>query len=447
MTSIPPPSFASGLGRRTLVIVAAAGLLAAPALLLRAFCVGESCRRQAAPEVRAPFCSLDPQLRRLLADGYRQGRSPEVLVVTSEDATVAGATGLEDLSAPWPSVEDVDAGRVPLVFQGAGIDPAAEVPAATPLVDLAPTAAAILDVRVPHPGVRSGEAIPGVAAGGPARLVVLVVWKGVGSDDLEASPAAWPTLRRLLREAAGTLDARVGSLPLDPTAVLTTIGTGGLPREHGITGSTLRNEEGKAVPAWGRGAPYSVIAALGDDLDEVLGQRPLVGLVGASALDRGVIGKDWHLRTDQDEVVLKDRAVRQADAAADLLAGGYGADDVPDLLAVVMHDRVPAMDRALQRVVQAVPPSTAVVVTSTGPLAAEEAVGADRIRAEVEGAGAGLTEAVAVGGLFLDQDVLVEADASQEDVIRALRGIRASIGGPMFADVFGGRAVEFGRYC
>ncbi|HEX6207049.1 MAG TPA: hypothetical protein VF058_01700, partial [Actinomycetota bacterium] len=155
MTSIPPPSFASSLGRRTLVIVAAAGLIAAPALLLRAFCVGESCRRQAAPEVRAPFCSLDPQLRRLVADGYRQGRSPEVLVVTSEDATVAG--GLENLSAPWPSVGDVDAGRVPLVFHGAGIDPAAEVPTATPLVDLAPTAAAILDVRVPHPGVRSGE--------------------------------------------------------------------------------------------------------------------------------------------------------------------------------------------------------------------------------------------------------------------------------------------------
>ncbi|HEX6263568.1 MAG TPA: hypothetical protein VF097_12050, partial [Actinomycetota bacterium] len=287
-----------------------------------------------------------------------------------------------------------------------------------------------------------------VAAGGPARLVVLVVWKGVGSDDLEASPAAWPTLRRLLREAAGTLDARVGSLPLDPTAVLTTIGTGGLPREHGITGSTVRNEEGQAVPAWGRGAPYSVIAALGDDLDEVLGLRPFVGLVGTSALDRGVIGKDWHLRTDEDDVVLEDRAVRQADAAADLLAGGYGADDVPDLLAVVMHDRVPAMDRALQRIVQAVPPSTAIVVTSTGPLTTQEAMDADRIRAEVEGASAaGLTEAVAVGGLFLDQDVLVEGDASQEDAIRALRGIRATSGGPMFADVFGGRAVEFGRYC
>lgn len=443
MVSLPPQS---GLGRRTLGVVLAAGLLAAPALLLRAFCVGDSCRTQAAPQVRAPFCSLDEELRGLLTDGYRQGRSPDVLAVTLERGAVQGATGLG--AVPWPSTEDAAAGRVPLVFQGAGVGAGAGIPAGATLADVAPTIAAILDVEIPHPEVRSGTPIEGVPGGEAARLAVVVVWKGVGSDDLEGNPNAWPVLRRLLRDGAGTLDARVGSLPLDPTAILTTIGTGGLPREHGIIGATVRNDEGRAAKAWTEDAPFSVIAALGDDLDEVLRQRPRVGLIGTSHLDRGAIGRDWHLRTDRDDVVQARRAATQAEAAAQLFDEGYGADEVPDLLAVVMQDRVSAMDRALARIVELAPPSAAIIVTATGSTGGGGAVDAARIESDVERASApGLVETTAVGGVFLDQDVLVRSGAGQEEAIRSLRRMRGADGSPLFADAFGGRAVEFGEYC
>ena len=67
--------------------------------------------------------------------------------------------------------------------------------------------------------------------------------------------------------------ATAGSLPLDPTAVETTIGTGGLPSQHGITGTWVRNAQGRLVRAFGPGAPTPVIAALGDDLDQRDGRR------------------------------------------------------------------------------------------------------------------------------------------------------------------------------
>jgi hypothetical protein len=458
MTSPQPIASPSrDLGRRTMVAVLVAAVLGAPPLVMRLLCVGDLCREDAVAAPEIPFCSLDPALRRLLEDGFRDGRSPDVLAVTTE-AVVRGGAGQPRIAPPWPSTVADDAGRVPLVFHGTGVDPDAEVPGGTGLVDLAPTAAGIIGVERPHPEVRVGAPIPGVAAGDRPRLLLLVAWKGVGSRDLEARPDAWPTLRGLLEKGTGTIEAEVGSLPLDPTAVLTTIGTGGLPREHGITGGTVRNEEGRAVAAWGAEAPFSVISALGDDLDEVLGQEPRVGLVGTHALDRGLIGQDWYIETDEDdEIVAPGRPDRQVDAARELLTTGYGADEVPDLLAVAMADTIPRMDRALGDLLdaarEAAGGSVALAVTSTGSVRGRDG---DTIRAadlvrEVERRAVveegDLIEAMAVGGLFIDQDVLVEAGITENRAITALRGIEGPGGGRIMADVFSGRAVEFARFC
>jgi sialate O-acetylesterase len=46
--------------------------------------------------------------------------------------------------------------------------------------------------------------------------------------------------RPMLDDGAGTLEGETGSLPIDPAATLTTVGTGGLPSQHGITGSFVR---------------------------------------------------------------------------------------------------------------------------------------------------------------------------------------------------------------
>ena len=136
--------------------------------------------------------------------------------------------------------------------------------------------------------MRSGTAFAGVADGERPRLVLLVGWKGVGSSELETHRNDWPFLSSLLDEGRGPSTAR-GSLPLDPAATLTTIGTGGLPSQHGITGSFIRNGQGRVVQAFAPDAPVQIIATLADDLDHA-NPSTLVGLVATDERDRGIVG-------------------------------------------------------------------------------------------------------------------------------------------------------------
>jgi hypothetical protein len=434
--------------RRTLVVVAVALAVAAPAAVLRAMCVGAACR---AEPVRAtvPFCSLPDEVRGLLAAGFRDGRGPHVMAVAGGSVVGGTAVGLPIL---WPTPSPSD-GTVPLVFAGEGVAPGADVPGGTTLDSIAPTVAQAIRLDRPHPGVRSGRSLPGVAdpASRP-RLVMVVAWEGVGTDDLRARPNSWPNLRALRGHGAGTLRAEAGSLPLDPAAVLTTIGTGGLPRDHGITGTLVRNDRGKAVRAWSSRAPYSVIAGLGDDLDRRLGQRPRVGAVLTHISDRGIIGGTWYVDGDRDDVVVRrDGPMDQARAAAHLLRTGYGRDHIPDLLGVVMAGPVRRMDRALGRLVEAAERASKhrvlTVVVSTGP--GGHGIDAAEIEDQVEARlGQDVIEATAPGGLFLNQSLLASTGLPEDPVIRALRTLPdPDDGGRLLADVFPQVAVTFARFC
>jgi hypothetical protein len=446
-------------GRRTLTVLLVAAAVAAPAALLRALCVGRSCERAAAPAARIPFCSLPAGLRSQLQAGFRDGRSPEVLAVT-EGPAVQGSSALKyrEWNLPswppvlWPSTADSEPEEVPVVFWGAGVAPVG-IRGSPTLADVAPTIAEIIGLQRPHPEVRSGRPIPGVVTPGePPRLVLLLALKGIGTDDLErAAVHRWSEIGGLMDEGASTTSATTGSLPLDPAAVLTTIGTGGLPSEHGITGTLVRNDDGQLVEAWGPGAPFSVISALGDDLDQLNDDRPLIGLVGNDA-DRGLIGGNWYLDGDRDDV--GGAGGHEAEVLQVFLGRlGYGADDVTDFLAMPLPYGVAAADSTVGSLVDvardAVGEDLTVVVVGTGssprggdplrPPALEE-----RLDAEL---GADLVEATAVGGFFLDQEAVAAADASRQDVVEALRRLRAPGGRPLFADAFTSIAVSLARYC
>lgn len=435
-----------------LAVVAAVG---APALLFRALCVGRACENPERASAEVPFCSLPAGIRTKIASGFQEDRSAEVLAVAGR-TPVASDPRVASPPLSWPS-HVPGATRVPLVFAGQGVPGPASVAAGTTLDDVAPTLERIMGIGRPHPRVRTGEPIGAALADERSRLALVVVWKGLGSRDLEGAPRAWPNLGDLLDRGVGTLDADTGALPADPAAALATVGTGGLPRDHGITGTLVRNDQGELVRAWGRRAPFSVIAALGDDLDELLGQRPRIGLVGTDVSDRGAIGGNWYLENDRDDVLIRrGSAARQARAAADLLASGYGADEVPDLLVVTMRDSIRRMDATLpgllgtaQRVSGR---SATLVVTSTGSAVlppSDETTGAARIRREVERRvqAKGIVEAVAMGGVFLDQDALTRTEVSRNDVVAALRRIRGPGGRPLLADAFPALAVSFARYC
>lgn len=252
-----------GTGRRLVILLIALALIGVPAAALRASCAGASCTSSAAAGTPAPFCALPADLRALITAGTYEGRSPDALGVAGSTAVTSDIGGGVDV--PWPSEGLAGALDVPLVFIGSGIR-TGELPSTLGLDQIAPTLEPLVGLSRPHPEVRSGTAIPGAArAGRSTPLVVMIVWKSLGMSDIANADTPWfdRTSARPgstngprpgeLGIAAGL--ATAGALPLDPTAVESTIGTGGLPSQHGITGTWVRNTQGRLTRAFGPGSP------------------------------------------------------------------------------------------------------------------------------------------------------------------------------------------------
>jgi hypothetical protein len=441
-------------GRRLLVLLVVLAVIGVPAGVLRATCAGNSCRNSGADQARVPFCPLPDRLKSEIAAGYREGRSADVLAVTRTTA-VAGGTDANDASAPWIARGDASSTGVPIVFSGRGVgEPSASMDG-TQLDQIAPTISDVIGFERTFPNVRAGTAVPELADGDHPRLVLEVALKGVGTPEVRDDRASWPYLDSLISHGAGTMNGSTGSLPLDPAATLTTIGTGGLPSQHGITGTLVRNNAGQVVRAWGKGAPLSVIATLPDDLDEAMGQRPVIGLVQTDDADRGLIGGTWYPKHDQDLVATADDG-DVVDVAEQLLANGFGADPVPDILAVVLSGSHRSMDRALRRIVAAAERvsggSLLTVVAGTGSATGSDggATTSSGVVSQVEDAVAGDADIVAgavPSGLFLDQDALAAAGVTGQAAVDALMRVTGPDGQTLVADAFQGFAVSFARYC
>lgn len=432
-----------GLARRTLIVVAVAVAVAIPAVALRAVCAGRSCDDRAAAAAPVPFCGLREQLQSQLAAGYRDGRSPDVLAVTRRTLEVEGP-GTSDGDGPvWPSLaEAAQHPQASVAMWGTGIDERAPLPREMTLDAVAPTLARVIGLKRPHPEVRSGSAIPAVAGRSKPRLAVVVVLHGVESGALrDVIPTGVST----------TVTADIGSLPADPAAVLATVGTGGLPRQHGITGTLVRDDGGHLRRAWAAKAPVSVIATLADDLDEAMDNEPRIGLVAPYMGARGLIGDNWYLNRDDDDVRITDDVVG---AAASLLRTGYGSDEIVDLLAVVIDEPRDRQRAALREFIDVARSSAgeslaivAIGLAAPVALADKPSISEGRVVDEIEQRlSADVVQGTVAGGLFLNQKVLAEEGTSEETVARALLDVK--IGGRrVFADAFSGVAVSFSRYC
>ena len=439
--------------RRFLTLGVILIVLGVPALTLRALCVGRSCAAADEPHTPVPFCSLPDEVREAISTGFYEGRSGDILAVT-------GSSVVTTDEHPWPSAR-VEPPRVPIVFWGAGIEPGAQIGGTPGLEDIAPTIAMALDFVRPHPDVRAGEPIAGVVAEPEEiRLVLEIVWEGIGTRELDEGGGSWPNLMRLFDTGAGVHDAETGSLPTDPAAALTTIGTGGFPYQHGMTTGLVRNDHGRPVRPWGPGTPSSVIATLPDHLEESFRLDPVIGVVGADVIARGLIGGMWGIE-DRDLVKLLPRpsssAERSAEAVRLLRTSMLGKDEIPDVLGVVMDDDLGALDRSLPRVIAAAERASGgrvlVVVAGTGNADFDDDVevmtGTDLIEFiddRVPGPGR-LIEAVTPGGLFLDAAELRRRDVYDDVVLKPLLELRSESGPRVFADAFPAAAVTFGRFC
>ncbi|HJS26634.1 MAG TPA: hypothetical protein VJ913_05860 [Actinomycetota bacterium] len=437
-------------GRRLLILLVLSAAIGIPAGVHSVTCANGSCGDRTERASLVPFCPLPIELRERLVNGYREERSPDVLGVATEMPIVTSDDGGP---TAWPGVGKSSDDRVPMVFWGAGVA-RTDLPDGVGLDSIAPTVSEALGFERPFPEVRSGLATPGVASGERPSLVLLVAWKGVGSSDLaSAAGRDWAYLRSLLQEGAGTLDATTGSLPVDPVATLTTIGTGGLPSQHGITGSVIRNDEGRVVRAYGPDAPVTVIATLADDLDHAA-PSSLVGAVLTADLDRGIVGDGWYRHGDPVDAVIGESG-RAPSAVRARLATGYGADEVADVLAVVLDGDVRSLDRWTRRIVAdaelATDGSALVVVAGTGSREYDRtAVPDSGLRSAVEAAVPGdaqSVERVVPGGFFLDQNVLRHERVTGLVAVEAMRSATAAGGRAMLTDAFQGFAVSFARYC
>ena len=438
--------------RRLFVLLLILTAVAVPAGVLRATCAGNTCAHAAAGEPRVPFCPLPDDLKAAIANGFRDGRSADVLAVT-DGHPVQAAVDPADAMVPWPSRGAAETIAVPVLFSGTGVNPNAVVPDGSGLDQIAPTIADAIGFRRPFPKVRAGVAVPGVASGEQPRLVLEVALRGLGTEDVADDRASWPFLLTLLHDGAGTLEGTTGSLPLSPTATLTTIGTGGLPSQHGITGAFVRNDEGEVTRAWNKHAPLSVIATLPDDLDEAMGQRSMVGLIATDPSDRGLIGGTWYPEHDADAVTIAPIG-EEAAAARSLLERGFGADDIPDVLGVVLG-RGAACDARLRDVVAAAERasggSVLIAVAGTGGNQVHPGgVEPVDVLAQVEDAVPGERPVVAAsvpGGFFLDQQALLAEGITGQTVVDALLGVTGPDGQSVMVDAFQGFAVSFARYC
>lgn len=431
---------------RFMVAMIVGAVLIVPSAGLRLACAGASC---AGDEQRGtqpvPFCSLPAEDRRLISAGFYDGRSPEVLGVTELPGAISGAPS----ETAWPSLGSDD--RVPVVFAGSGMRVTGSVPAHTPLARIAPTIAGMMGFRRPYPMLERTAPLSAVSSDRRPSLVVEIGLKGIGTPDLEARPDRWPMIASLLHDGAGTLEASVGSLPLDPTAVLTTIGTGSPPSQHGITGTSIRDWDGRLVTAWTEEAPVSAIATLPDDLDRHTNQRSLIGLVAGTPTDRGLVGGTWYSDHDQDMRALAPSPMSVAERAIRMSDDGFGRDAVPDLLGVVLDGPIGEVDRALGRLVSGISARvdmpTLFVVAGTGTRTGQGRVDAAAIDRAIRTSVGNVVEGQVAGGLFIDGDRLAAIGASRQDVRDVLASLVDDDDRTVMADAFLSYSVSFGRYC
>jgi Type I phosphodiesterase / nucleotide pyrophosphatase len=254
-----------------------------------------SARMFSSDEPVARGCGLGQKLLLRIWRGYRPGVSEDVVMVPQ-------FPNYTTHSGPWDYLV-----RVPLVLYGPEQIRAhgAVLNREATITNVYPTVGRLLGVGLPR---RDGEVLEAALRPdrpGAPRLLVVVVWDGVGRNVLERWPEAWPHLARLEREGTSYYDASVGSSPTITPATHATLGTGTWPRAHGVTGIYLRGSEGVEEAFKHKDPSVERVTTFADDIDQALGNVPQAGMVAWKSWHLGMLGHGAQLPGgDLDHVAL-----------------------------------------------------------------------------------------------------------------------------------------------
>lgn len=230
------------------------------------------------PPVLGPVqaaCRLGPNVLERIRNGLRVGRSEDVVTVP-QAPNYLGSFAVTSHSGPWDYLQNV-----PLVAYGPKHVPSTgQTTTEATLADVYPT---VEDWTKTELGDRVGTSLIEAVKPRPTppKLLVFIMWDGVGRNVLERWPGRWPNLERLEREGTSYAGATVGSSPSITPATHATLGTGAFPNQHGLTGIQYRGPDGDIKVAFGAREPNDLeLSTFADDYDLELNNRPKVGLLG-----------------------------------------------------------------------------------------------------------------------------------------------------------------------
>jgi hypothetical protein len=236
-----------------------------------------------------------------------RGHDPQ----TSEDVTIvpqapnySGSFGITSHSGPWNYVQ-----RIPMVLYGPKrIKAQGTIKRFASMTDVYPTVGLMTHTHLqPRDGIGRPftEAIkPGVK--GVPRLVMVIVWDGVGRNVLERWPHAWPNLKKIEHGGTSYLNTFDGSSPSITPATHSTLGTGAFPKEHGVTAITVRNAKGQVTSAFAGKDPAELrVSTFADQIDQAYSNKSKVGLLAWKAWHMGMLGHGSEIAGgDKDQLAL-----------------------------------------------------------------------------------------------------------------------------------------------
>lgn len=282
-----------------LALLVLLGLLAGIPLVLLA---GRE-RTPAAPLTTDPVargCALDRDVLARIWRGHHPERSEDITAVPMEP-NYLGSFRITSHSGPWDYLQ-----RVPLVLYGPDRVEALGLrdDAGVTLADVYPTVGDWTGIDLP---ARAGDSLREAVKpqDGAPKLLVFVMWDGVGRNVLERWPGRWPNLERLEAEGASYTNATVGSSPSITPSTHATLGTGSFPRAHGVTGIQFREGKGIKV-AQARRDPQDIqLTTFADELDLALDNEPKVGLLALRTWHIPMMGRGSQIAgADKDQLAI-----------------------------------------------------------------------------------------------------------------------------------------------